>query len=821
MRRATARYFTLANFYGNIVIGWEVYEFNSNGWAFINSPGPGLTYDPNYDAVFRAVVVGACGDTTYSSLWDVAVNDCDCANFYAAAGIGYTVCTGRPIYLHGNVIPNATMQWGVQNGPTTPNVVYDSPGRASVYDATIPGTYTFVYEVYNANCGLAYDTMAVTVVDSAYGGWAGARDSIVCKGDTVYIDAANYYGDIQGWEFSTDNFATSDFTNNDANPLMFGPIMEDTKFRVVVSNACGQPARSTVAEVKVEDCADCSNFFAEAGPDRTVCEGDTLWVRGNHITNTFKNWSLLNGPAPNQNYASYNRDLLVSPLNTPGVYTFAYTLFDSTCGAHTDTMQVEVLAAPDAGFIMGDSVLCGADSANLRLMQYNGSIVGWEYSTSNFANSVFVNHPYDNIQLAIGQPTQARAIVANACDTVYSPIYNISASANNPNVTGTLYGDTVHCSAQNQGRVELWGNTGTIVGWEVSFDGFQTSLPFNWTNNYFNYYNLGFDLSFRVKVTDGICTYTSNEVTVYVDSALTYGGYVYGPTTVCAGDSVNLQVANNPAPVIQWEVSTDNFATYNVIGGSQPWLLDVPYQNAQYRVKIGSSGSCVAYSNVWDVAVQNCCPAPDYVSVDSVLYSEAQVNWGLALGNNITAYDVYFRKQGQTSWTYHSRANAGPVWLNGLDSDTPYEVKVVTLCGNDFSPEKTDTFRTLRQQCYEPQNLSVDSVDVNWAQVSWNASPGATKYTLRYRETGTNTWQRVTVNGTSTWLSGLKMNTEYEVQVRALCGNGNNSSWTARKRFTTGPGTAVCPEPTSLHADSVTHNRRRAQLGARQQRQRL
>ncbi|NER13143.1 S8 family serine peptidase [Leptobacterium flavescens] len=83
-----------------------------------------------------------------------------------------------------------------------------------------------------------------------------------------------------------------------------------------------------------------------------------------------------------------------------------------------------------------------------------------------------------------------------------------------------------------------------------------------------------------------------------------------------------------------------------------------------------------------------------------------------------------------------------------------------------------------------PSNVSVSGIGSSEATVSWDAVPGAT-YDVRHRQTGTSTWTTNAVTGTTTTLSGLTAQTEYEVQVRSKCSDGTNSAYSTSVNFTT------------------------------------
>ncbi len=83
-----------------------------------------------------------------------------------------------------------------------------------------------------------------------------------------------------------------------------------------------------------------------------------------------------------------------------------------------------------------------------------------------------------------------------------------------------------------------------------------------------------------------------------------------------------------------------------------------------------------------------------------------------------------------------------------------------------------------------PTGLNIDGFGSSTATVSWNAVAGTT-YDVRHRATGTSSWTTNAVSGTSTSLSGLSAQTQYEVQVRSKCSDGSNSAYSSSATFTT------------------------------------
>ena len=61
-----------------------------------------------------------------------------------------------------------------------------------------------------------------------------------------------------------------------------------------------------------------------------------------------------------------------------------------------------------------------------------------------------------------------------------------------------------------------------------------------------------------------------------------------------------------------------------------------------------------------------------------------------------------------------------------------------------------------------PSGVSINNITQNSATVSWSEVPNAT-YDVRYRETGTTSWNTTAVSETNFLITGLAADTEYQV----------------------------------------------------------
>ncbi len=86
--------------------------------------------------------------------------------------------------------------------------------------------------------------------------------------------------------------------------------------------------------------------------------------------------------------------------------------------------------------------------------------------------------------------------------------------------------------------------------------------------------------------------------------------------------------------------------------------------------------------------------------------------------------------------------------------------------------------------CNAPTTITISGINESSAQVSWSSTSGAIDYNIRYRATGTATFDNATAATNSVTLSGLQSATLYEVSVQTSCGS-SNSSYSVNQTFTT------------------------------------
>ncbi len=164
-------------------------------------------------------------------------------------------------------------------------------------------------------------------------------------------------------------------------------------------------------------------------------------------------------------------------------------------------------------------------------------------------------------------------------------------------------------------------------------------------------------------------------------------------------------------------------------------------------------------------------------SVGAWSYTSININFNVSPANT-GKYRMYFD-------IYDGNGNVLPV-LSGGRLWTEFDYTVPTPCSNVSS-------------------LHVNSKTHNSCEVDWTGYSGST-YDVRYRVSGSSSWNYKSASSSVLNLTGLSSNTTYQWAVIRYCSNGGTSSWTSNSIFTTDPAPITCSSVYNLHVNSKTHN---------------
>ena len=189
------------------------------------------------------------------------------------------------------------------------------------------------------------------------------------------------------------------------------------------------------------------------------------------------------------------------------------------------------------------------------------------------------------------------------------------------------------------------------------------------------------------------------------------------------------------------------------------------------------------------------CNEPTDVTVADTTENTATITWG---GSDSTEVMIVAGEWNPNNGTSQV-VTTGTITFSDLTSETAYTVGVRNLCRLSNSEWRTIGFTTLRHPCFDPTAVVVDTTTLDGGTVSWTAGEeGQSEFEVRvYNNTYDSTF--AVSEATSIVLTGLYSNTDYNVVVRAVCGEDYYSEWTEPIVLT--PSTCVAPTGVTATAE--------------------
>jgi hypothetical protein len=180
---------------------------------------------------------------------------------------------------------------------------------------------------------------------------------------------------------------------------------------------------------------------------------------------------------------------------------------------------------------------------------------------------------------------------------------------------------------------------------------------------------------------------------------------------------------------------------------------------------------------------QLACETPASVTITNITTDAATVVWT----GNADSYVLEY-KTGENDWTAVT-INDTTYTFSNLDQKTTYTVRVKAVCGENNNSLYTDEVAfTTTSVCPVVTDINTSNLSTT-TTISWTPGGNETAWTLRFRPVGTTEWVTLNISGIpSTTFGGLLDQTDYEVEIMALCDpndEDNQSSW-APYLFTSG-----------------------------------
>ena len=367
----------------------------------------------------------------------------------------------------------------------------------------------------------------------------------------------------------------------------------------------------------------------------------------------------------------------------------------------------------------------------------------------------------------------------NGCDSIATLNLTI-----NPSSTSTT--DVTECDIYTWNGT-TYASTGVYTFVTTNANGCDSIATLNLTIN-------GSTIS-SVSVTE--CdTYTWNGTT-YSSS----GSYDYITVNAVGCDSIaTLNLTINSSTTSTIDVTIPNTYTWN----------GVPYTSSGvYTYSTLNAFGCDSTATL-NLTILT-CDAPLNPVTHTILLDRATMTWDAVA--DADHYEIRFKEIGTSFWQYINEFSTSRTKTN-LSSATSYHWQVRTHCdASAFNiSEWTDTivFQTMIP-CANTTNLSDSIVGLDFATLTWDNDPNVWAYRIRYRKTGSWTFDTTYTNTIT--LNGLDNSSVYNWQVKSMCdpNSVNSANWTSNQQFTTLTPLPPCTTPagfsvTAIGTDNATVN---------------
>uniref|UniRef100_A0A8C7SRW0 Uncharacterized protein n=1 Tax=Oncorhynchus mykiss TaxID=8022 RepID=A0A8C7SRW0_ONCMY len=218
----------------------------------------------------------------------------------------------------------------------------------------------------------------------------------------------------------------------------------------------------------------------------------------------------------------------------------------------------------------------------------------------------------------------------------------------------------------------------------------------------------------------------------------------------------------------------------------------------QYSVTVCTVLENGRQSRLVSTTLTTILPAPDQLTVDSVDTTSAAVSWSQPPGLNQTQHHYQISYRCPETEPHITTTSSHSITLSDLQCGKQYFVTVCSVLEDGKQSQLVST--TLTTILPAPDQLTVDSVDITSAAVSWNQPPGLNQtqhhYQISYRCPGTKP-HITTTSSHSITLSDLQCATQYSVTVCTVLENGKQSQLVSTTL------TTILPAPDQLTVDSV------------------
>lgn len=285
---------------------------------------------------------------------------------------------------------------------------------------------------------------------------------------------------------------------------------------------------------------------------------------------------------------------------------------DNTSNNVVFTKELSVAGASGGSISGGNVTVCeGTNSTTLTLNNLTGSVVQWEWSFDNFlTNGTAISNTSTSLVVSnISQTTYYRAVVNSTspatCNSLATSAVPVIVAVTEPGTVDAV--NSTICEG-TQAELTLFGNTGSVLQWQVASDaGFTSPTNISNTTTTLNHtLSAAGTYYFRAQVQNNGCGAaewsTAKAITVNVGTA-PVGGSVNSFEHLAGTQNGTLTLSGNTGTVSKWQSSTDNGLIWTDISSTGSTYNYNVNSTTQFRAVVSNAGCGTAYSSAGTVRV--------------------------------------------------------------------------------------------------------------------------------------------------------------------------------------------------------------------------
>lgn len=493
---------------------------------------------------------------------------------------------------------------------------------------------------------------------------------------------SDYTGSILRWESSTDNFTNATQIADTTATITYTDLTQTTQYRVVVKNRACPAVNSALATITR------TNITLPMASNFTICQGSSVPTGLGLVAFATSSTNTVSGElsAGSATYARANREnaaIYISITTANNVYYRAHLFVAPISGS----VSIETIGGTLSGGLPYDTYLSLYQTSFNPAFPAVNFLVGDNNSgTLPYASKLTYTLTAGTTYILVVS-TNANGVTGN---------YDLQATAN-------IFGNnTVNWYEYSAGGTSLaTGNIFKPIGVaNAGIPDSNTPITKTFFTDYPDY------PACRVPAVFAITLFTNSAV----------GGSIAGSATFCSdNNSGTLTLSGQVGSIIQWEYSTDNFATLTAISGANNTITYTNIsQTTQYRALIQNGNLCDAVYSPKAVIIRtnNSETATDYATCQNATVPVGQglirvnpeythtVNGGFVAGSPTYRHSfnsnkrIYLPGNGRIGDTYYQTHTFTPT-TSGV---VTIEVTAATLTGR----LSADTYIALYRNSFEP-----------------------------------------------------------------------------------------------------------------------